>query len=310
MLHILQTGRMANDTNNYNTPSISVIMPAYNHEKYVGPAIESVLAQAFEDWELVIVDDGSTDGTAQIIKKYKDSRIHYHYQHNQDAYNALNQGIELARGNYIAILNSDDVYHPDRLGACLEAVAEGAEAVFTDVVSVDHQGELIPPGKHFWHHWHERNKKYYLDCGDLYAGFLRGNLMVTTSNLFMTKRAVETVGKFAPLRYLHDYDYVFRLLLAFTGKVAYLEQQKLLQYRIHGSNTLKQGAIRAREEDLQVIRTYMLAGLDEHPRLRAQTGLDRTLELNRELADVKKRLRWGRLLPMVEFVLKSIKKIT
>lgn len=288
---------------------VSVVMPAYNHERFVGPAIESVLAQSFSNWELVIVDDGSTDATPDVIRSYQDPRIHYHHQSNQDAFNALNRGLSLATGNYISILNSDDVYHPDRLQECLAAANSGAEVVITDVVPIDEQGAAIPEGLHFWHHWHERNKKFYRDCGDLYAGFLRGNLMVTTSNLFMTRRAADTTGTFAALRYLHDYDYIFRLMLAFPGQTTFLDQNKLLQYRIHGANTLKQGAIKAREEDLRVIRTYMLAGLaGDRAALRAETGLDRILELHRELADVKKRLRWGRLLPVVEGVMKRMKK--
>lgn len=290
-------------------PAVSVVMPAYNHERYVGPAIESVLAQTHQDWELVIVDDGSSDSTPEVIKRYRDPRIHYHHQNNQDAYNALNRGIQLARGRCISILNSDDLYEPARLQQCLAAVAAGAEAVFTDVTPVDERGASIPEGTHFWHCWHDRNKQHYRACGDLYAGFLRGNLMVTTSNLFMTRRAVHQVGGFAPLRYLHDYDYIFRLMLAFPGGFRFLDQQSLLKYRIHGSNTLKQGAIKAREEDLHVIRTYMLAGLGEHARLRAETGLDRILELQRELAEVKKRLRWGRFLPIVDSVMKVLKKI-
>lgn len=288
--------------------TVSVVMPAYNHEQFVGPALESVLAQTYANWNLVVVDDGSTDRTAEVIKRYENPRIAYHYQRNQDAYNALNRGIELADGDCISILNSDDMYHPRRLEQCLAALRGGAEAVFTDVTPVDDTGASIPVGTHFWHHWHERNKQYYRESGDLYVGFLRGNLMVTTSNLFMTRRAAETVGKFAPLRYLHDYDYIFRLLQAFPGKVVFLEQEKLLDYRIHGSNTLKQGAVKAREEDLQVIRNYMLAGMDEPNRLRVETGLDRMLELQGELTEVQKRLRWGRLLPVVEFLLKRIKK--
>ncbi|HMP89108.1 MAG TPA: glycosyltransferase [Kiritimatiellia bacterium] len=281
-------------------PLISIVMPAYNHERFVGPAIEGVLNQTLKDFELVIVDDGSTDGTAAVIKGYDDSRIHYHFQENQDAYNALNKGMSLARGDYISILNSDDVYHPERLARCLAAAKEGAEAVFTAVEPIDDAGNLIPEGTHYWHVWNARNVNHFLKTGDLYAGFLRGNLMITTSNLFMTAHAAQTTGDFASLRYLHDYDYIFRLLLAFPGKCNFLHGEKLLKYRIHGANTLKQGAIKAREEDLLVIRKYMLAGLPPSAAARAQTGLDRILELQRELVDVRRRLRWGRWLPLVE----------
>jgi len=103
---------------------ISVIIPAYNHERFVGKAIESVLNQTFQEFELIIVDDGSTDNTANIIKSYTDSRILYIYQENQDAFNAINHGLDIARGAFISILNSDDLYEPSRLKRLLQAHQE------------------------------------------------------------------------------------------------------------------------------------------------------------------------------------------
>ena len=97
------------------SPLISVIIPAYNHERFIGAAIESVINQSLTDFELIIVNDGSTDGTEDVVKKYDDSRLRYFYQENQDAYNTINRGISLARGQYISILNSDDIYTIDRL---------------------------------------------------------------------------------------------------------------------------------------------------------------------------------------------------
>ena len=94
---------------------ISVIIPAYNHEKFVGAAIDSVLQQTWTDLELIIVDDGSTDSTADVIKGYDDPRITYYYQENKDAYNTINRGIGLAKGDCIAILNSDDINKLNRL---------------------------------------------------------------------------------------------------------------------------------------------------------------------------------------------------
>ena len=96
-------------------PLISVVIPAYNHERYIGAAIESVLEQSCPDLELIVVDDGSTDRTGEVIQGYTDSRLHYYHQENQDAYTTINRGISLARGRYIAILNSDDIYTPERL---------------------------------------------------------------------------------------------------------------------------------------------------------------------------------------------------
>lgn len=272
-------------------------MPAYNHEKYVGPAVESVLGQTHTDLELVIVDDGSTDETASVIKQFKDSRIRYHYQSNQDAFNALNKGMELARGEWWSILNSDDIYHPERLASCLAA---GRDVVFTNLQAIDDTGQVIPRDAHYWYQWHERNREHYRETEDLYAGFLRGNLLVTTSNLFVRATCARQIGGFKPLRYLHDYDYMFRLLTAYPDDVDYLMDQTLLQYRIHAGNTLKQGAIDARQEDLALIQKYTLAAVPDTERTRVETGLQRVIELERELAEVRRQLRWGPLLPLVK----------
>lgn len=274
-----------------NTPKVSVVIPAYNHERYVGAAVRSVLDQSFRDLELIVVDDGSTDNTGAVVQAISDPRLRYIRQANQDAFNAINNGLREARGAFLAILNSDDLYLPARLERLVsESEKTGAQFLFTDVTPVDGDGNDIPRGAHYWHIWHERNRAFYKECGDLYTAFLRGNFMVGTSNVFMTRAAYEKVGGFASLRYLHDYDFIFRVLLALPGKVRYLGDEVLLKYRIHGDNTLKQGAVKAREEDLAVIRKYMLAGIDESSRARAATGADRLMELERELADVRRRL--------------------
>jgi len=98
---------------------ISVIIPAYNHEKYITEAISSVLNQSYHDLEIIIINDGSTDSTEQRILSIHDQRIQYVSQKNSGAHSAINRGISLAQGEYITILNSDDLYLPQRLETCL-----------------------------------------------------------------------------------------------------------------------------------------------------------------------------------------------
>ena len=114
--------------------------------------------------------------------------------------------------------------------------------------------------------------------------------MVTTSNLFLTAEAVRKVGKFCSLRYLHDYDYIFRIMLAFPGQVVYLHDRQLLQYRIHGGNTLSEAAIVGREQDKEVIKKYMLAKVPEELKGLVAAGSDRLVELEQELFDVRNSL--------------------
>ena len=96
-------------------PKISVIMPVYNVEAYVSEAIDSVLAQTLPDFELIIVDDGGSDGSVDICKSYNDPRIRIISQTNRGLPGARNTGIAHARAPYIALLDSDDRYHPDKL---------------------------------------------------------------------------------------------------------------------------------------------------------------------------------------------------
>ena len=267
-------------------------MAAYNHERFVADSLTSVLNQTFEDFELIVIDDGSTDNTGEIIKRLcnDDSRITYIYQENQDAFNALNRGLRSASGDYITILNSDDVYAKTRLERLLnEQRRTGSACLFTDVQPIDEQGDEITHPDFFWNAWHRANRDFYFSCGDLYTAFLHGNFMVTTSNLFLTREAVRKVGFFSPIHYLHDYDYIFRTMLAYPQGVCYLDQEKLLFYRLHGNNTLSQGAIIAREQDQQIIRKYMMARIpgDLHDIVAA--GSDRLIALEQELIAERRR---------------------
>jgi len=266
--------------------NVTVVMPAYNHEDYVGASISSVLAQTHADIRLIVIDDGSTDNTGAVVKAIDDPRLEYFYQENQDAFNTLNRGLSMVDTPYAAILNSDDVYLPTRLATLIEAQKQsGAQCLFTDVTSISDQGEPMLDPAFFWNQWHQKNRKKCFDCGDLYTAFLHGNFMVTTSNLFMTRDVIDKVGQFCSFRYLHDYDYMFRILLAFPGKVQYLHDQNLLYYRIHGSNTLSEAAVIGREQDQEIIRKYLLARFPNVQHDMLNTGIDRLIALEHELVE-------------------------
>ena len=273
-------------------PLISVVIPAYNHERFVGEAIESVLDQSCGDLELVVVDDGSTDRTAEVIKGYTDKRLHYYHQENQDAFNTINRGISLSRGHYISILNSDDVYEKNRLEK-LAAVLENKNCVctFSDVIPVSDDGEHFTDPQFGWNIWHKKNRDFYFECGDLYTSFLKGNFMVTTSNLFMTADAARKVGPFSSLRYLHDYDFIFRMMNTFPDQVYYADDLQLLRYRIHSGNTLGEAAIIGRIQDQELIRKYLLAVIPDDLRQYVEAGSDRLVELEKELNNVRMQVK-------------------
>jgi glycosyltransferase involved in cell wall biosynthesis len=98
-----------------NTPLVSVIMPVFNVERFIGAAIESVLDQRLTDFELIIIDDGGSDASVSICQSYHDPRVIIISQRNRGLAGARNTGIAAARGRYIALLDADDRWHPDKL---------------------------------------------------------------------------------------------------------------------------------------------------------------------------------------------------
>lgn len=271
-----------------SSPLISVVIPAYNHEKFIGAAIESVLQQSVDDLELIIVDDGSTDNTAGVIKSYTDPRISYYHQENQDAFNTINRGVGLAQGKYIAILNSDDVYTTDRFEKILAYIEETDHVcVITDVIPISDANVEFTDPEFGWNVWHQKNRGFYRQCEDLYTAFLKGNFMVTTSNLFMTAEAARRVGKFCSLRYLHDYDFIFRMMLEFPRRVGYMADARLLYYRIHDGNTLGEAAVIGRQQDQELIAKYMLRRIPKELQQYVKAGSERLVELEQELNEVR-----------------------
>jgi glycosyltransferase involved in cell wall biosynthesis len=127
-------------------PLISVMVPTYNHEKYIAEAITSVLAQTVGDFEVVVVDDGSTDRTGQIVRSFVDPRIRYLWQPNQGPAAASNTGLAACRGKYYAILAGDDVLHVERLSRQLKAYHKGpTRLLFSTVEFIDDDSRPLEP---------------------------------------------------------------------------------------------------------------------------------------------------------------------
>ncbi len=125
---------------------VSIITPCYNGEKYVAQTIRSVIAQTYENWELLVVDDGSVDSSAQIIRDFAatDSRISLLQQENAGSAAARNAGIRTARGRFLALLDADDLWDPDFLEKQLAFMAKnGAVCVCCSYRCIDEAGEAI-----------------------------------------------------------------------------------------------------------------------------------------------------------------------
>lgn len=158
---------------NSSQPLISVIIPVYNTELYLAEAIESVLAQTYQPFEVIVVDDGSTDGSATIAKKYIPS-IKYHFQPNSGTAAARNKGIELAQGEFIAFLDADDLWVKEKLAWQIAAFESNPEL---DIVF----GQV----KQFYSPDMDENSRKKIKCPDqLMPGHLPSTMLIKRDALF------------------------------------------------------------------------------------------------------------------------------
>ena len=223
-------------------PLVSVVIPSYNHARYIAAAVESVLNQTERDLELIVVDDGSKDNSLEILSTFSDPRLKIYPQENQGAHAAINRGLEQATGHYLAILNSDDLYFPIRLQKLIGILGQHPETglVGSYIQVIDSEG--IPLGvKHGYHDlepWPLENRARSFRAGeDLRVVLLTENYWSTTSNYLFSRSWFEKVGPFQPLRYAHDWDFALRL--AAQSRLLLLPEP-LLSYRVHATNTIKE----------------------------------------------------------------------
>lgn len=121
---------------------LSIIMPVYNREKFVGQAVKSILDQDFKEFELIIIDDGSKDKSGQIIKSFNDKRIKYQWQENAGEYPTTNKGLKKAKGKYITWVHSDDLLTKKSLSSRIDILdkKQDIEIVHGDIIKVDEAG--------------------------------------------------------------------------------------------------------------------------------------------------------------------------
>lgn len=244
---------------------VSVVMPVYNHKRYVIDAIESVRQQTFEEWELIVIDDGSTDGTQELLNAYiaqiNEPRISLLFQANVGSHATLNRAIELAKAPYIAILNSDDRYHPERLSTLVRFAVAFDNLVFvvTGVQLIDREGAMADT-KHWWQQMYQDIESEWVksqgqsDCW--VSTLLWGNFTVSTSNFFFSRALWSSVGPFRPLRYVPDWDFALRVGRLHPDACVFLHDQPLLDYRLHGENTILGGALKNHAEAYSVLRRF------------------------------------------------------
>ncbi len=217
--------------------SVAVVIPLYNHERYIGDALRSILAQTRPPDRVVVVDDGSTDQSLDAARAVADSRVTLLSQRNAGAHSALNRAVaQAADCEFLGILNSDDLYEPQRIESCLRCLDlhPAAAVVATRLTLIDAQGAPLaasdPRAAWLRSVWHARP-------ASLAAWLGIANFTKTTSNLF-GRAEYFRAHPFRPYRYVHDYS--FAVAAALEDRLVLLDEE-LLRYRVHGANTIKSG---------------------------------------------------------------------
>lgn len=213
-------------------PLVSVVLTSYNHAVYLPQAIESALGQTLGDIEIVAIDDASTDGSPEILQRYADRIRVVLHETNRGTYATLNEGIALTGAPYIAILNSDDVWLPDKLQKQVAVMESDPRIglVHTGFGVIDAQGNPIE-GNPLGIRFHPNPQ------GDLLAELLTRNLFITSSVLFR-RECIERCGRFEEHLFgMGDWDLWLRIAEHYS--IGYVPEPLTL-YRLHGQNTMYQ----------------------------------------------------------------------
>ncbi len=194
---------------------VSVIIPTYNRRDYVQEAIDSVMAQTFTDYEVIVVDDGSDDGTGEILRKRYGNRIRYEWQRNQGESVARNHGIALAQGDFVAFLDSDDLWLSENAAMQVQSLEINADAVMgcAQAWLVDADGRVVEDSP-----WGDD-----LSMADFtFEQLVLGNHVIC-STAFVRRDALDQTGGFDPkIRYGEDWDLWLRLTS--FGSIRFLSQ--------------------------------------------------------------------------------------
>ncbi|MFN4022477.1 MAG: HAD-IA family hydrolase [Hydrogenophilus thermoluteolus] len=235
-------------------PLISVVIPGYRHARFVREALLSALAQEMP-LEILFCDDASPDATFAAAHTVDDPRIRrWRHDANRGADVTLNELILRASGRYIAILNSDDRFHPERLRRCLEVLTQGeADLVGTDIRLIGPEGQPIT--EHWWLDAYEALKNVWRTERDWLAALWAGNLFMTSSNFVMTRALWEAIGGFRAYRYVLDYDFLLRALIH-GARLKWIDTP-LLDYRLHDCNTIFEKPLAANQEAAALLRNTL-----------------------------------------------------
>lgn len=275
-------------------PLVSIVMPCYDAAAHLPASVGSVLAQAFTDWELVAVDDGSRDATLAWLQAQRDPRIRVLSQPNRGVSAARNTGLAAARGRYVAFLDADDTWARDFLEAMVNALQARPDAVLAycgwqNVGRADKgSAPFVPPD----YENPDKAEKLFAGCRwPIHAALVR-------------REAVTAANGFDP-RLRNAEDYALWLRVALSGALVRVPRV-LAFYHFHGTGQASDDAVRAALHHLDAQRAY----LQSHPALAAQLGRTRVRTLTAgELLKRGYACYWRRDLPAARTIFRAVMRL-
>ena len=246
-------------------PLVSVVIPTYNHAQFLGPALQSVREQTFAGWEAIVVNNYSEDNTADVVAACNDPRIRLVNLRNHGVIAASrNEGIRLANGELIAFLDSDDIWYPQKLAHCVEALEHGFDLVCH---GENWTKENSPP----------RAMHYGPAPRAAYPRLLFNGNCISTSAVVVRKQSLERVQGFREEpRFITAEDYDLWLRLARDGARIGFVHEILGEYRIHEGNATK-ALLRHLDAELAVIGDHFAALATHGPLARLRMRRRRAL---------------------------------
>jgi glycosyltransferase involved in cell wall biosynthesis len=247
------------------TPLVTVIVPSYNHAAFIAAALDSVYRQTWAKIELIVIDDGSHDGSVDIIRDSLKACPFPHQliaRENRGASATINEGVSLARGEYFNILNSDDCFLPTRIEKMVHHVAAmNADWGFAGVDIINAQGEVDKSAQGTTAAMLNFIAGSAESSPTIGFALVRHNVAISTGNLFVRKAFFQALGGFSELRYVHDLEFALRTTL--HAEPVYVSEA-LYRYRLHGDNTITESAAGVNAETIGLIErhfeTLMSAG--------------------------------------------------
>lgn len=201
-------------------PKISVLMTIYNHEKFVKSSIDSIVNQNYKNWELIAIDNGSTDKSKNIIKKIKNKKIRkFFLKKNIGRTNCLNYGLKYCKGKYIAILDSDDIAKKNRLKFQLNTL-EKDKNIFLVASNYDliDQNNKVISNKNFFYQKNLRSLLFYN--------------YIAHSTVMYKKTIIKKIGKY-PVKFKYAQDYAFYLKIFKNHNIKFLKERLIKLRKTH-----------------------------------------------------------------------------